>query len=72
MRYESFYLSEVENIEKALAITGLALDELEGLVGRFTKTSSRAGLLRGEVVSDIEGVYIRHHFTKKILWRSDD
>ncbi len=66
---ESFYLSDEANLDKACELTGLAVDEIEGLVGRFTKTSHRAGSLRGEVLVFIDGkVVIRHHFNKKKLW----
>ena len=71
MNFTSFYLSDDNNIDLALELTDLALDELESIVGRFAKHSSRAGQLRGEVVYDIKGLYIRHHFTKKTLWRKD-
>lgn len=67
---ESFYLSDEANLEKACEVTGLAVDEIEGLVGRFTKTSHRHGSLRGEVLIFLDGkVVIRHHFTRKVLWR---
>lgn len=65
-----FYLSDDTMIDQALELTGLDLDELESIVGRFAKHSCRAGSLRGEVLADIGGVTIRHHFTKKILWTS--
>lgn len=69
---ESFYLSDDANIDKALNLTGLSLDELEAIVGRFSKHSWRSGQLRGEVLIDIEGrVVIRHHFNKKKLWELD-
>jgi hypothetical protein len=49
--------------------TYLDLDEIEMIVGRFNKSSFRAGKLRGEVVKYLSGkVVIRHHFTKKTLW----
>jgi hypothetical protein len=66
---ETFYLSDESNLERACEITGLAPDEIEDVVGRFTKTSHRYGSLRGEVVIFIDGkVVIRHHFNKKKLW----
>lgn len=67
----SFYLSDPNNLELAMEMTGLAEDELEEVVGRFTKNSCRAGQLRGEVVRYYDGkVAIRHHFHKnRILWR---
>ena len=67
----SFYLSDSKNITKALELTGLALDELEKLVGYFNKNSHRAGKMRGELICDWNGVIIRHHFTKKVLWKSE-
>lgn len=69
---ESFYLSEDMNLDRAKDLTGLALDEIEAVVGRFSKTSNRSGSLRGEVVIHVDGsVSIRHHFNKKVLWSSD-
>jgi len=70
---ESFYLSDEQNIDYALELTELALDELEAIVGRFTKRSHRAGSLRGEVIIKVDGsVIIRHHFHKgRVLWRND-
>jgi hypothetical protein len=69
MIVETFYLSDESNLERACEITGLAPDEIEQVVGRFTKTSHRCGALRGEVVVFIHGkVAIRHHFNKKKLW----
>jgi hypothetical protein len=62
----SFYLSE--DPELGLEVTGLALDELEIIVGRFTKNSTRAGKLRGKVVTKNNKVQIWHHFNKKKLW----
>lgn len=65
----TLYLSDNCNIDKVLHFTDLALDELETIVGRFAKHSSRAGKLRGELVVEFDSVYIRHHFSKKVLWR---
>lgn len=68
----SFYLSEDENIGRACELTGLSLDELETIVGRFTKRSSRAGKLKGEVLKMVDGsVVIRNHFSKKKIWKTD-
>lgn len=70
MVVESFYLSDENNIEVLSELTGLALDEIEEIVGRFRKNHYRfAGKLKGEVIvlSD-ETVKIRHHFSKKIIW----
>lgn len=69
MILESFYLSDLYNIQKACQLTELALDELESIVGRFNKNSSRSGSLRGEVIILVDNsVIIRHHFNKKQLW----
>lgn len=65
-----FYLSDENNIPLAEEITGLALDEIELIVGRFKPHSSRAGQLRGEVLEFFDGtVVIRHHFNKKVLFK---
>lgn len=69
---QTFYLSDEKNLELAEELTGLALDEIEAVVGRFTKTSHRDGSLRGELVVYVDGsTAIRHHFNKKVLWSSD-
>jgi len=69
MIVDSFYLSEDFNLTKATKLTSLSQDEIEFIVGRFNKNSKRAGKLRGEVIVKITGeVYIRHHFTKKVIW----
>lgn len=66
----SFYLSVPENIDKAEALTGISLDEIEQIVGRFTNRSQWVNQLRGEVCVGFDGeVLIRHHFTKKVLWK---
>lgn len=67
---ETFYLSDPDNISRALELTGLAPDELEAVVGRFKPDHGRfPGLLKGEVVVYLNGnIVIRHHFTKKRLW----
>lgn len=65
----SFYLSDEDNIPAAQELTGLSLDEIELLVGRFKPHSMRRGQLRGEVIVFVDGsIAIRHHFSKKILW----
>lgn len=69
MKNNSFYLSDEKNVDEALELCELSIDELESIVGRFTKNSQWAGKLRGEVCVDWNGVYIRHHFTKKVLWQ---
>lgn len=71
MIIESFYLSELNTLDRVETLTGLAKDEIESLVGRFTNRSHRAGKLRGEVVIYANlTIKIRHHFTKsKIFWK---
>lgn len=68
----TFYLSEPSNVDTVLHITGLAIDELEGIVGRFKEDHWRwPGQLKGEVVLYVSGkVRIRHHFNKKKLWEN--
>lgn len=57
---------------QAQSDTGLASDELESIVGRFKRGHERQGHLKGEVLIYANGdVLIRHHFTKKTLWRSE-
>lgn len=67
---ESFYLSSEEGLERGQGLTGLPESELVELVGRFGSQSSRAGLVRGEVVvyNDGSGV-LRHHFNKKTIMK---
>lgn len=62
----TFYINE--DVTKACQITGLALDELESVVGRFAAHSHRAGLLRGKVVITDTQVQIRKCFGNKLLW----
>jgi len=69
MLEKMYYLSDDNNIPQAIETTGLSLDEIEYLVGRFNKVSSRTGKLRGKVNVYFNGkVEIRHHFTNKLLW----
>ena len=70
MIVESFYINT--NVEYALEVIGLDVDELESIVGRFANHSHRAGLLRGKVVilSD-DTVQIRKSFGNKLLWTKD-
>ncbi len=64
---EEFYINENES--RAFKLTGLALDELELVVGRFSKRSIRHGMLRGKIVLTIDGrVQIRKCFGSKLLW----
>lgn len=68
---KTFYLSDPNNVQKALNITSLSEDELEYVVGRFTKASQWAGQLKGEVVVNMDGSsLIRDHFSKQTLWES--
>lgn len=66
-----FYINA--NVDRALELTGLALDELEVIVGRFAKHSHRANLLRGKIVITQYGkVQVRKCFGNKLLWQSDE
>ena len=65
------YLS-TDNGLKASRLTGLSLDEIEEIVGRFRKGHERAGQLKGELVQNNKGAYvIRHHFLKRKLWNEN-
>ena len=67
MIVSAYYINQ--DTDRAVRDTGLALDEIEMLVGRFRASSTRAGQLRGEVVQLADGaIKIRHHFSKKTLW----
>jgi hypothetical protein len=70
MHVDSFYLSSDEQASRALSLTGLALDELESIVGRFSKAHHQwPRMLKGKVIVKHDGtVEIRHHFSKKLLW----
>ena len=64
---QSFYINT--DVNKAIEATGLELDELETIVGKFTNRSHRAGLLKGKVVIWYSGkVQIRKCFGNKLLW----
>lgn len=67
----SYYLSDENNLHRAQEDTGLCVDEIESIVGRFANHSWRKGLLRGEVVVYVNKVVIRHHFNKKKLWEGN-
>lgn len=65
------YINEDEQL--ACDVTGLSLDEIETVVGRFKKHSMRAGLLRGKVVETNSGlIQIRTCFGNKLLWTRDE
>lgn len=66
MNITTFYVNE--NPDLACDITGLAIDELESVVGRFAAHSHRAGLLRGKIVVTDTQVQIRKCFGNKLLW----
>lgn len=74
---EQYYLSQGDNIQKAVYDCEMSAEEIEDIVGRFDEYHHRAGQLRGQVwvyrdvISDlIKKVQIRHHFKKsQILWR---
>ena len=72
---ESFYLSDESKLSRAALLTGLSVDEIEYIVGRFRPDHRFGGLLKGELIKSIDSksesgysVYVRHHFTKKKLW----
>jgi len=70
---DQYYLSDPSNIDKAIEDTGLSLEEILGLVGRFSKTSSRHGQIRGQVLSYLDGkVEIRTSFGSKKIWSSEN
>lgn len=66
MNLTMFYVNE--NPDLACDLTGLAIDELESVVGKFAAHSHRAGLLRGKVVITDTEVQIRKCFGNKLLW----
>lgn len=66
----TYYLSTHKNLNRFIEQSGLALDEIITLVGRFKSNSKWAGEVRGEAVVDTftSRIKLRHHFNKKILW----
>lgn len=67
-----FYLSDNSVLNYACDLTGLSQDEIEYIVGRFTKRSRWAGQLKGKVVVYVDGtVSIRSSFGNKLLWTKD-
>lgn len=66
-----FYINEDEAL--ACKLTGLALDEIEAVVGRFGPQSARQGMLKGKIVVCQDGtVQIRKCFGNKLLWENTD
>ena len=75
-----YYLTDIDNpdavgitLEKVLYDTGLSELELEEIVGRFKTThykESFRGKLKGEVYIYPDRVEIKHHFTKKTLFKA--
>lgn len=69
---EMFYLSNPEKVGYAQDLTDLCSDELEHIVGRFTKRSQWSGQMRGKVVMYMDGkVEIRTSFGNKLLWTKE-
>jgi len=70
MIVEQYYINQ--SPIRATLDTRLAPDELESIVGRFKDGHERKGHLKGEILVHVDGsIIIRHHFTKKELWRSE-
>lgn len=69
---KQYYLTEPGSLRALIDVTDLSEDEVESIVGRFNKHHWRfPGQLRGEVLEHFDGgVKIRHHFTKKTLWKN--
>lgn len=66
------YLSDQDSLMEAQKLTGLALDEIESVVGRFGKQSKWSGQLRGKLVVRDDGtVQIRASFGNKLLWEKN-
>lgn len=72
MIVDAFYLSEESNIKKLSELTDLDQSEIKSIVGEFKERHRFAGKLKGEVVIYSNNtVVIRHHFTKKRLWKGE-
>jgi hypothetical protein len=70
MILKQLYINEQQDYVQS--VTGLSLDELESIVGRYRPYSIRASQLRGELVICLDNtVRIRHAFTKKVLWTGE-
>lgn len=64
---DTYYINECPG--RAIRDTGLDLESLGDIVGKFRKGSCREGQLRGKIVVYWHGtVQIRHHFNNKLLW----
>lgn len=71
MILRQLYLSDPGNLPEITKATGLSLDELEIMVGRFTRMSQWGGQLRGVFIDRGDVLEIRHHFhkSKKPYWK---
>jgi hypothetical protein len=70
MIIKHLYINEQQDCTQEA--TGLSIDELESIVGRYRPYSIRAAQLRGELVIYVDNtVKIRHSFTKKVLWTGE-
>ena len=69
--YSVTYLSQ--SPDYVIEATGLALDELEALVGRFKAHSRRKGKLRGELRElPCGALEIWKHFPSRKVWRLEN
>jgi len=63
------YLSDDTKLDYIMSVTGLSLDELEHVVGRFDNHAKFGNSLKGELYQTNDGDFvIKHHFSKKVLW----
>jgi hypothetical protein len=67
---ESFYLSDASHLKYALDLLEMSEVELEDIVGRFESNHVREGRLKGLLEITEQGIRIRHHFTRRILWQN--
>jgi len=72
MIIQQFYINT--DVNQALSLTQLELDELELVVGRFRSNHyCRAGQLKGLLQIHIDGtITIVNHFNKKLLWTNKE
>ena len=64
----AFYIQQ--DIERAMAITGLSLEEIEKITnGRYPPSHKRAGELKGKITISHAGVQIHNGSGEKVLWR---